>query len=611
MGLFDPTSSFWLRALALGAILLPGEALAIGPVRSWVTRGDQSLLLAEQTPVFFGAIGSAPLTVVVDPGVTYQTMEGFGAAMTDASSIILNQRMSSSARDALMTDLFSPVDGIGLSYLRLPMGASDFSTSHYTYHDLPVGQSDVTLGSFSITADEVDRIPLLQQAEALNPGLQLMASPWSAPAWMKNNQSLYGGSLRSQYFGAYALYFKKFIEAYGAHGLAIDTLTVQNEPLHSSGSYPTMLMSTFQQSSFIGDHLGPMLAGSGIETGILAYDHNWDEWNYPLVVMNDPEADPFIVGAAFHGYAGVVENQSLLQGFRPDKGIYFTEISGGDFAPNFNNNLIWNFDNLIIGATRNWSKTVIMWNLALDEDHGPHLGGCSDCRGVVTVDSETGEVTREVEYYSLAHASKFVQPGAVRIDSTTFEGQLETVAFMNPDGSEVLIAMNPTQSTKSFVVERDGQVFTYSLARRSVTTLTWSPFEGLIVGDVNLDGVVDDLDIDELFASLGSAEGRFDVEGDGGLADEGDVDALIEDVLGTRRGDANLDLRVDLIDLSLLAVNFQTFGPWAEGDFSGDGIVNLVDLSLLAANFGYVGQAVPEPVVAGWLVGLLALRRSR
>jgi glucosylceramidase len=606
----DLHSSMWLRVATLGAAFIAAEAHATGPVRSWLTRGDQSALLAEQTPVFFGQTGSAPLTVVIDPTVTYQAMEGFGAAMTDASAIILNQRLNPTQRDALMTELFSPTHGIGLNYLRLPMGATDFSTSHYTYHDLPAGQTDPTLASFSIAPDEINRIPLLQQAAGLNPDLTLMASPWSAPAWMKTNGSLYGGSLRSQNYDAYALYFKEFIEAYANHGLAIDTLTVQNEPLHTSSTYPTMSMTTFQQSAFIGDHLGPLLAASGINTQILAYDHNWDKWNYPLVVMNDPEADPYIAGAAFHGYAGQVENQSLLQSFRPDKDIYFTEITGGDFAPGFDSGLMWSLDNIIIGSTRNWAKTALYWNLALDENRGPNLGGCTTCRGVVTVDSLTGEITREPEYYALAHASRFVQPGALRIDSTTFDNTLETVAFMNPDGSEVLIAFNPTNATRTFTVQRDGETFTYSLPRRSVATLSWSPFEDLQTGDTNLDGVIDTSDIDELFASLGRTESWFDIDGDGGLSDNDDIDTLINTVLATARGDANLDRRVDLVDLSLLAANFQTFGGWADGDFSGDGIINLTDLSLLASNFGFTGATLPEPS-AGLLlaISMAACRR--
>ncbi|WP_428388425.1 glycoside hydrolase family 30 beta sandwich domain-containing protein [Mucisphaera sp.] len=608
----SPSSFRTLRAIALGACLLQAPAHALSPVQSWITTGDQTQLLNQQAPVLFNQPGpGTPLTITVDPSTTYQVMEGFGAAMTDSSALLIRNELTPTARDALMEDLFSPETGIGLSYMRIPMGASDFSTSHYTYHDLPAGQADPTLASFSIAMDEADKIPALQQAAALNPNLQLMASPWSAPAWMKNNQSLYGGSLQTQYHDAYANYFKRFIQAYSAHGLPIDTLTVQNEPLNASSTYPTMTMSTFQQSTFIGDHLGPLLEANHIDTQILAYDHNWDEWNYPLIVMNDPEADQYIAGAAFHGYAGVVENQSLLQQFRPDKDIYFTEISGGDFAPNFEDNLMWNFDNLIIGSTRNWSKTVLYWNLALDQNDGPRLGGCTNCRGVVTIDTNTGEITREVEYYALAHASKFVQPGAVRIESSTFDGTLETVAFLNPDGSEVLIALNPTQSNQTFTLDRDGDTFTYTLPRRAVATLTWSPVAAL-PGDVDLSGVVDSADIDLLFATIGQANPLFDLDGDAGLIDLDDATYLIENILGTIRGDTNLDGRVNLIDLSNLATNFETFSNWAGGDFSGDTIVNLIDLSLLATNFGFDANAIPEPTSLFLLTGLgtTLLRRS-
>jgi glucosylceramidase len=471
-------------------------ALALAPphaaaaVEVWLTSGDQSQLLSPQAGLAFQpGSGTNSTKINIDASNTYQTMEGFGAAMTDSSAWLIQNDLTQPQRDNLMNQLFSPASGIGISYLRVPMGASDFSLSAYTYNDLPSGQTDPNLNAFSIAHDQAYIIPTLQQAKAINPQLQMMATPWTAPAWMKTNGSLAGGSLKSQYYASYANYFVKFFQAYGAQGLDFDILSVQNEPLNTFTN-PSMSMTTFEQSTFIGDYLGPALASAGINTGIVAFDHNWDNWNYPLVVMNDPEAGPFTVGAAFHGYAGTVDQQSNLQNFFPGKDIYFTEISGGDWSPNFSDNLVWNIRNIIIGSTRNWSKTALWWNIALDDNGGPNLpGGCVGCRGVVTIDSSTGNVQLNEEYYSIAHASKFVKPGAVRIDSDTFDNLIETVAFLNPDGSKVLIAVNPSSSARWFDVLENGEAFSYRITAESVATFVW-PGPSPLAGDLNGDGFV-------------------------------------------------------------------------------------------------------------------------
>ncbi|QDU71020.1 glycoside hydrolase family 30 beta sandwich domain-containing protein [Mucisphaera calidilacus] len=601
-----PSSSILWPARAGACFLLLAAVTAradLGPVRGWLTTGDQSSLLREQAPVDWGTASvNAPYRVVIDPDTTYQTIQGFGAAMTDASAQLLMSNLTEQQRNALMNELFSTSEGIGLSYLRLPMGASDFSTSHYTYNDLQPGQTDPTQTHFSLEPDLEHRIPALQQAKSINPNLKLMGSPWSAPAWMKTNNSLYGGSLKSSSYEAYAAYFRRFVEGYSGYGLAIDAVTVQNEPLHTTPSYPSMLMPTYQQSTFIGDHLGPLFESSGINTKILAYDHNWDEWNYALTVLNDPEASGYIDGTAFHGYAGSVENQSRLHDFKPDKGIYFTEITGGDFAPDFGDSLIWAFENIIVGGLRNWSQTILYWNLALDENRGPHLGGCSNCRGVVTIDRQSGEITREVEYYVLAQVSQFIDPGAVRIDSTTFDGVVETVAFVNPDASEVLIAYNPTWQEQHFEVERAGARFDYTIEARSALTLTWNT--RVIPGDLDASGTVDADDIDLLFENLGTETSLYDLSHDG-IVNHADVDMLIRDILNTEYGDANLDGRVDLLDLSLLAQSFETRGGWASGDFSGNTVVNLLDLSTLASYFNHDSSRIPEPA-PGVLICLLS-----
>jgi len=302
-----------------------GGACDAQAVNVWVTTGSKSQLLQQQADILFQpGTGSGGTPISVSAATSYQTIDGFGAALTDSAAWLIQNKLSQPQRDKLMRQIFSPTGGIGLNYLRVPMGASDFTASgYYTYNDNPPGGSDATQQHFSIAHDEAYIIPQLQQARALNPDLKLMASPWSAPAWMKTNNSLSGGSLAQQWEASYARYLGKFIQAYDDAGLPIDTLSVQNEPLHTS-NYPTMLMTPPQQIRLIRDHVGPHFAAEGITTKILAYDHNWDQPDYPIQVLNDPVARQYIAGSAFHAYAGNVTAQTTVHNAHPDKGVYFT-----------------------------------------------------------------------------------------------------------------------------------------------------------------------------------------------------------------------------------------------------------------------------------------------
>ncbi|WP_028612328.1 glycoside hydrolase family 30 protein [Paenibacillus harenae] len=449
-------------------------------VRVWLTTPDKSRLLERQADLSFGPGGSDNETAVdIDEAQAYQTMDGFGASMTDASAWLIANRLAPERRDELMAKLFDRTEGIGISYLRVPMGASDFSLSHYSYDDLPAGESDPELKRFSIKHDEAYIIPTLLQARKMNPDLKLMGSPWSAPGWMKTSDSLIGGSLKNEYSGTYANYFVKFIQTYEAAGLPVDAVTPQNEPHHVPADYPGMRMEAVQQAEWIKHDLGPALSNAGLDTKIVIWDHNWDEAYYPMTVLNDPEASRYIAGTAFHGYAGEVSSQSKVKEAYPDKDIYFTESSGGAWAPNFGDNLKWDMQNLIIGATRHFARTVLKWNLALDEKGGPRTGGCQDCRGVVTIDSATGAYTLNEEYYAFGHASKFVAPGARRIESTGLEpGSIENVAFQNPDGSIVLVAFNSADAEKTFVVRWKGESFRATLPAGAAATYVWSPPSG-------------------------------------------------------------------------------------------------------------------------------------
>lgn len=443
---------------------------------TWITTPDRTRLLNEEAPITFqpGAPAeSIPYVIDVDDAIRYQQMEGFGAAMTDSSAWNLMRVLSSRQRDQVMRDLFTREGrGIGISYVRIPIGASDFSLHDRTYHDLPPGETDPALSAFSINYDEAYIIPALQLARSLNPNLRFMGTPWSAPGWMKSGGQLHGGHLLPEHYQAFADYLVRWIQAYGEHGLPIDTLTPQNEPLHTSSGYPTMEMSAQAQQTFIRDHLGPALRAANLPTRLLIFDHNWDLWRYPMTVLEDAAAAAFVAGIAFHCYGGNVSVQERVHEAYPDQGIWFTECSGGDWATDFGGNLSWNIRNLMIGNFRHWGNSTLLWNLALDQAAGPQNGGCGNCRGVITVDQATGDVTYNEEYYVIGHVSRFVDPGAHRIDSTEFRmGIAENVAFQNPDGSIVLLAHSVIEST--FAVQWRGQHFEYTLPAGAVVTFRW------------------------------------------------------------------------------------------------------------------------------------------
>ena len=463
----------------------------------WVTTPDGTDKLRPMTPVAFS---SAPVTapaIVVDPTLSFQTMQGFGGAITDSSATVL-YRLSPAVRQATMRSLFDPVTGDGLDYLRQPIGASDFvATADYTYDDLPAGQTDYQQKHFSIGHDQAQILPLLREAEAINPRLQIIATPWSPPAWMKTNDSLIGGRLIDdpRIYRSYALYLLKFVEAYEQNGVTVNAITVQNEPQNrTSSGYPGTDMPSSQEEKVI-EALGPMLHAAGLRTQIFGYDHNWAEHPndiaatppdetadinaYPQNVLNSPAAK-WVSGIAYHCYYGDPSAMTTLHNQFPDKAIYFTECSGSqsaDPANTFSDTLKWHARNLIIGATRNWAETVINWNLALDPSGGPHVGGCATCTGIITV-GPGDTVTDNAEYYTLGHLARFVRPGAVRIASTSFgttgwNGQVMDVAFRNPDGSTVLVAHNENDNPSTFAVREGDQAFTYTLPGGALATFTW------------------------------------------------------------------------------------------------------------------------------------------
>ena len=465
-----------MRASTIAALLLLASAPACGRqpgVAIWVTTGDQAKLLSREPDVAFSTQDVAGLPVIaVDDTTRYQEMVGFGAAISDAAAININ-RLTPERREALLRDLFDPDSGIGLSFTRLTIGASDFSPRHYSFDDVPRGANDVTLERFSIEPNRTDVLPVVRRALAINPQLKVMASPWSAPAWMKTSGRLIGGTLRPEAYDEFAEYLRRYVAAYAAEGVPIYALTVQNEPHFEPKDYPGMLLEPPARARFVGRYLGPLFARHQMSTLIFDWDHNWDEPDSPLRVLADSVARRYVAGVAWHCYGGDVSAQTKVHDAFPAVDTYFTECSGGEWAPSFADNLVWNVRTLIVGATRNWARGVLLWNLALDELHGPYTGGCGNCRGVVTINSQTGAVTRNVEYFALAHASRFVRPGARRIESTSVVAGIETVAFRNPDSSTVLIAVNTDVAERRFAVRWRGKTLLYALPAGAVATLRW------------------------------------------------------------------------------------------------------------------------------------------
>lgn len=460
------------------AIFAPAMLLA-QTVKIVQTNADKSALLASKPSVNFGQHSPQALTITVDDGVQYQTMDGFGASFTDSSAWLVWNKLSAAQRQALMKELFTP-SGINLSFLRQPMGASDLALSNYSYDDVTNG-ADPEMLHFSIDHDKAYILPVLREALALNPRLTVMALPWSAPGWMKVGGSLNGGSLNEENLPALGRYFEKFLEAYAENGVPVTRIAAQNEPLNNNNGYPTEFLSNAEEGQFIAHYLGPMVERYNREGNrpveILGYEHNWNVQWYAEWLLRHPGTARYIAGTSFHCYGGdATTAYTTLRTYFPEKGLWFTECSG-TVGSNFGGDLGWNGENLTIGSVRNGAKSVLLWNIALDQNNGPINGqGCHTCRGVVTIDTSTtpATITRNVEYYVLGQAAKFVVPGASRIDSNSFgNGSIEDVAFKNPDGTIVVLVYNSGSSVTPFSISWGDRNFSYTLPAGAVATFEW------------------------------------------------------------------------------------------------------------------------------------------
>ncbi len=462
-----------VAAVALTATV---PANAAPKLLSWVTTGDKALLLAAQPSSDVAkAEEVADLPVIaVDTKERHQTIVGFGGAITDASAWLIQTKLTPAQRDKLLRELYGRGEGgLGFSFTRITIGASDFSLDHYSLDDAPGGAADPTLAHFSLKRPQEYVFPTVRAALKINPDLKVMASPWSAPAWMKTSGSLIQGQLKPEAYPVYAEFFARYVQEARKVGVPTDYLSIQNEPDFEPDSYPGMRWSAKDRARFFGDNLAPAFQRHKIRTKVLDWDHNWDQPQQPTTVLADPKARAFVAGVAWHCYAGDVSAQEPVRAAHPDKAVFLTECSGGEWAPKFDDSFAWMVENLIIGSTRGGSRGVLMWNLALDEKFGPHKGGCSDCRPFVTIDSRTGAVTRTQEYYAFGHASRFVRPGATRIGSPAKLGDLRTVAFQNRDGGRVLIVLNVGTAPVNFAIADGGARFKATLPARAAGTFTW------------------------------------------------------------------------------------------------------------------------------------------
>jgi glucosylceramidase len=410
-------------------------------------------------------------------------MDGFGASLTDSSAWNI-YKLPASQQQQIMSSLFDPSAGIGISWLRQPLGASDFAVNgNYSFDDMPAGQTDSTLANFSIAHDKQYIIPLLQTALSLNPSIHVMLLPWSPPGWMKDSGTMNGGSVTQQFFPAYADYLLKSTQAYTQAGVPIYAMVLQNEPYNSSTSYPTATLSATDNSTVV-KQLKPALIAAGLPTKLISWEWNWDDQEYAEQQFADPQVYPLMAGTGYHCYAGDPSGQTTMKNAYPDKDIYFDECTGNAGA-DFNGDIWWESHYWLIDVTRNWARNVSLWNIALDQNNGPINGTCSNCRGLLTVDFSTSPatVTKTADYYIVGHMSKYVHPGAQRIDSNTFgSGSVEDVAFQNPDGSVAMVFLNGTGAPAPIQINWHGRYLNYTIPGSNynnvLATLYWNAGSG-------------------------------------------------------------------------------------------------------------------------------------
>jgi glucosylceramidase len=464
--------------------------LALSPLSSfaaekklhvWLTTADKANLVKEQSSLTFGGQDQhASPALLVNDEISYQTIDGFGHALTGGTAQLM-MKMSPAARTALLKEMFGAAPGQGhMSYIRVSIGASDMNDHVYTYDDMPAGSTDPDLNHFSLDPDKADVIPVLKEILTIQPGIKILASPWTAPVWMKDSGLPKGGTLKKDFYPAYAQYLVKYLQGMQGLGIPIATITVQNEPENPHNT-PSMVLTAEQEADFIGTAFGPALEKAGLHTEIVAFDHNCDHPNYPITVLKDPLAGKYTGGAGFHLYAGQITALSVTHDAAPMKDIFFTEqlVLPRRTATDFN--VADPMARVLIGATNNWSRNVLLWNLAADPQSGPHTGdgGCPICSGAVTLDGDT--VTRNLAYYVTAQITPFVPAGSVRIFSAVLGYSsgghipftLPNVAFRTPDNQFVLLVANTNKAPVTFPIRFKGKDAMATLPAGAVATYVW------------------------------------------------------------------------------------------------------------------------------------------
>ena len=432
--------------------------------------------------------------ITVDETQRFQEIDGFGASLTDAAAWLFQKKLTPQQTDAAFKMLFARKDGIALSFLRQPLGSSDLAVTFYSYDDLcqqtakacttPAGMTDPNLEHYSLKHDKEYILPLLKKAIGINPSIHVMLTPWSPPGWMKTSGSMLGASadekvkssLKPEFYPALAGYLVKTIEGYQEAGVPVWALSVQNEPLYAPPTYSGMQMLATEQAAFFGEALGPALAAAHLSPKVMAYDHNWDRPDYPETVLKDPKAGALAAGTAWHHYGGDPSVMTKNHEEFPLKDQWVTESSGGAWQKG---NVFAQEAAELIAVTRNWSRSYVLWALATDQNHGPFVGGCDKCRGLVTIDltdPDHARVKPELDYYVLGQASKFLLPGAVRIGSDEPAGtQLKDVAFQNTNGTIVLYTLNAGTTSEAIGIGFHGKKAVTTVPAGAVATFIWKP----------------------------------------------------------------------------------------------------------------------------------------
>ncbi len=436
----------------------------------WVTSGDERFASAPKArwtpPSAASSAASAADYIQLNPRTSFQQILGFGGAFTDATCYTFN-RLAPAAREKLFHEMFHPSE-MGLSTGRICVGSSDYSTKLYSYDD---GEADPDLTRFSIQHDREYILPMLRQVRQVNPDLFLFSSPWSPPGWMKFNNSMLGGSMRNHYFSVYAQYYLKFLQEYAAAGVPVQALTSQNEvDTDQDGRMPACSWPQEYEIQFVRDHLGPLLEKSGMKTKVWILDHNYNLWGRAICTLEDEKLREYANAVAWHGYYGTPDMMSKVQNAFPEIEMHWTE-GGPDYTdPGY---LVdWcKWGAIFSDVLRNWCRSITAWNLALDEHGRPNIGPFP-CGGVVTVDSQTNEITRSGQYWAFAHYSRVIRRGARRFDSHTPVTDLHHVGVENPDGRQILIVINPG-AQRPIELRLANLVAAIVLKTNSLTTLTW------------------------------------------------------------------------------------------------------------------------------------------